>query len=711
MTEHPLDSLLQPSSIALLGASERAESPGATLAGMIINSEYEGEVYPVNPGYPQILGLPCYPDLDSLPKTVDHVVIALGNAHLEAALTAVIRHGAKAATIYSSGVLDQDTSPPLQQRLADMARAAGIHICGINGMGFYNLEQQLYVGIFPRAAHIIRGGISYIAQSGSAFTTLCHNGCRLGFNLCASAGNEITTTVADYMDWCLERESTQAIGLFLETVRDPQRFVAALRKANTRSIPVVILKIGKSELGASMAVTHTGAIAGNHSAFQALCRRHGVIEVNDFDEMAAILMLLQNGRAAASGKLAAAFESGGFRELVTDTADELGIDFAVLESATVNELEQHLDPGLKAENPLDVWGSHDRFEARFEACLMALMQDPNVAAGVFFSNFRDGYYLSEAIYRVMTSVSAKVNKPIALATCYCDLANTTLCQRAYAAGIPFVDGVRETLLAFRHLFAYQAFKQQYAERTAMPQQAPEEAQEQALEQAQKQSTYWRQKLAQNVAHTLEENIALELLSDFSIPVVRRELVHCESELTAAAAKLGYPVVLKTAQPGINHKSDQGGVVVDIQSEPELLRHYRDINQRLGSMALVSQMVSSGVEIALGTVNDRQFGPIIMVAAGGILVEFLDDRAIAMCPLDAAQAETLLGSLKLNRLLLGVRGQAAVNRQALIDAIVNLSQLAFGLRDSIAEIDINPVIANANDAVAVDALVLCDSPGS
>ena len=707
MTEHPLDSLLQPSSIALLGASERAESPGATLAGMIINSEYVGEVYPVNPGYSHILGLVCYPDLDALPKTVDHVVIALGNAHLEAALSAAIRHGAKAATIYSSGVLEQDTKPPLQQRLANMARAAGIHICGINGMGFYNLEQQLYVGIFPRAEHIIRGGISYIAQSGSAFTTLCHNGCRLGFNLCASVGNEITTTVADYMDWCLELESTQAIGLFLETVRDPQRFIGALRKANARGIPVVILKIGKSELGASMAVTHTGAIAGNHSVFQALCRHHGVIEVNDFDEMAAILMLLQNGRAAASGKLAAAFESGGFRELVTDIADELGIDFAALENATVSELEQHLDPGLKAENPLDVWGSHNRFEARFEACLMALMQDPNVAAGVFFSNYRDGYYLSEAIYRVIASVSAKVNKPIALATCYCDLANTVLCQRAYAAGIPFVDGVRETLLAFNHLFAYQTFKQQYARRFAMPRQTPQEDQE----QTQKQANYWRQKLAKNVAHTLEENTALELLSDFSIPVVKRQLVNSESALAAAAAELGYPVVLKTAQPGINHKSDQGGVVVGIESEQELLRHYRDINQRLGSMALVSQMVIAGVEIALGTINDRQFGPVIMVAAGGILVEFLDDRAMAMCPLDAAQAETLLASLKLNRLLLGVRGQAAVNRQALIDAIVNLSQLAFNLRDSIAEIDINPVIVNASDAIAVDALILCDAPGS
>ena len=692
MAEHRLDPLLQPTSIALLGASERADSPGLVLAKMVISSQYPGSVYPVNPGYSQILGRPCYADLTALPETVDHVIIALGNSHLESALNAAIKHGARAATIYSSAVLEQDTEPPLKQRLKNMAQAAGIQICGINGMGFYNLEQQLYAGIFPRAEYIISGGISYIAQSGSAFTTLCHNSRRLGFNLCVSAGDEMTTSVADYMDWCLEREDTRVIGLFLETVRDPEGFIAALEKSNTRGIPVVVLKIGKSALGAAMAVTHTGAIAGNHAVFQALFRRHGVIEVDDFDEMAATLMLLQSGREAASGGFAAAFESGGFRELVTDTAVELGIDFAELDSPTVTALEQHLDPGLKAENPLDMWGSHNRFEKRFEACLMALMQDPNVAAGAFFSNYRDGYYLSEAICRVVIAVSERVTKPIVLATCFSDLANTTLCQRAYAAGIPVIDGARETLLAFKHLFAYRSFMQERL--GAVP----------LLDVDSEQETHWRRQLSHDSARSMDENAALALLNDFSIPVVRREIVSSEAELVTAATTLGYPLVLKTAQPGINHKSDCGGVFVGIQSEQDLLRHYRDINARLGSMALVSQMVGDGIEIALGTINDSQFGPVIMVAAGGILVEFLADREMALCPVSAAQAEAMLGSLKLNLLLLGLRGRPAVNRQVLIDTIVNLSRLAWVLQDSIAEIDINPIIAHAGGAVAVDALI-------
>jgi acyl-CoA synthetase (NDP forming) len=693
MTEHHLDPLLKPASIALVGVSERADSPGHRLVKMVLESSYAGDVYLVNPRYSEILDPPCYPFLESLPARVDHVVIALGNQHLEAALEAAVKHGARAATIYSSGVLEQDSEPRLMQRLASIAQQAGIQICGINGMGFYNVGHDLYAGIFPRAAEIIKGEISYIAQSGSAFTTLCHNGCRLGFNLCVSSGNEIATTVADYMDWSLEQEDTRVIGLFLETVRDPVAFVAALEKANARNIPVVILKIGKSPLGAAMALTHTGAIAGNHAVFQALFKRYGVIEVGDFDEMASILMLLQSGREAAAGGFAAAFESGGFRELVTDEAFELGIEFAPLEDATREILGQNLDPGLKAENPLDVWGSHERFEERFEVCMNALMQDPNVAAGAFFSNYRDGYYLSEAIYRVIESVSRKTGKPVALGTCYSDLDNSKICRRAHAAGIPVIDGAHETLLAFRHLFHYRQFKLE----------AANDAPEITLDSS--RIADWRQRLGDHESDALGETGALALLTDFAFPVVGHSIVSNEAELLAAAAKIGYPLVLKTAAPGINHKSDSSGVFVDIQTEADLLQRYRDLCTRLGPVALVSQMVGQGVEIALGTINDAQFGPIIMVAAGGILVELLSDRAVAMCPVSPRQAEAMLSSLKANRLLLGVRGKPAVNRQALIDAIVKLSNIAYQLRDSIAEIDINPVLVNSREALAVDALIV------
>jgi acyl-CoA synthetase (NDP forming) len=409
-------------------------------------------------------------------------------------------------------------------------------------------------------------------------------------------------------------------------------------------------------------------------------------------------MLLQGGRLAAAGGFAAVFESGGFRELITDTAFTLGLEFAPLENATQRTIEQHLDPGLKAENPLDVWGSHDRFEARMEACLQALMQDPNVGAGAFFSNFRDGYFLSEAIYRIVEKVGRETGKPLVLANCYSDLANRALCQRGYADGVAILDGTRESLLAFKHLFAYRDFRAQQTEQSAHP--GPASAK---LE-------YWRQTLADHAGNALGESEALSLLRDFAIPVVRHASVTSEAELIEAAAELGYPVVLKTAEPGIHHKSDSAGVFVGIDCQQDLLRHYRDINARLGAKALLSQMVESGTEIALGTVNDRQFGPVVMVAAGGIMVELLYDRVLAMCPVSPAQAQTMLDSLRANQLLKGLRGRPASNRQALIDVIVRLSQLAFALRDRIAEIDINPIIVSADEAIAVDALIALVAPG-
>ncbi len=692
MSKHRLDPLLKPGSIALVGVSERPGSPGQVLANMVVDSDYAGEVFLVNPRYPEILGRPCHPNLESLPTRVDHVVIALGNQHLEAALKATIEHGAKAATIYSSGVLAQDSEPKLMDRLAKMADTADIEICGINGMGFYSVSHNLYAGIFPRAAEIIKGEISYIAQSGSAFTTLCHNGCRLGFNLCVSAGTEITTSVADYMDWSLDQGDTRVIGLFLETVRDPSAFIDALEKANQKNIPVVVLKIGKSPLSAAMALTHTGAIAGNHAVFQALFKRYGVIEVNDFDEMASILMLLQSGREAGEGGFSAVFESGGFRELVTDEAFELGIGFAQLEDSTREVITENLDPGLKAENPLDAWGSHDHFEERFEACMSALMRDPNVAAGVFISNYRDGYFLSEAIYRIVETVSRQTAKPIALATCYSDLANSTIGRQAHAAGIPLIDGAHETLLAFKHLFDYREFKRH------------RDKQDPLLQLEREPVDAWQRKLAVDQNETIGEAEALALLKDFSVNVVKHETVSNVSSLLKTARRIGYPLVLKTAEIGINHKSDSNGVFVNIQSEVDLSEHYSDLCQRLGPKALVSQMVAAGVEIALGTLNDPQFGPIIMVAAGGILVELLSDRSVAICPVNSQQADEMLSSLKVNRLLQGVRGKPAVNRQALIDAIVALSRIAFEFHDSIAEIDINPVLVNEHEAVAVDALI-------
>ena len=235
---HRLSSLLAPQSIALVGASPKYETVGNGMIRGVREGRFGGRVYLVNPNYPEIDGLPCYPTLAALPETVDHVIIGVANARIEAQLAEAIRHGARAATIFASCYLPGDSDPPLTRRLAAMARAAGLQICGGNGMGFYNLEHGLRVCGFPPPSWLDRGSIALISHSGSAYSGLCHTDRRFRFSLAVSAGQELVTTVADYLDFALEMPSTRVVGLFLETVRDPAGFVAGLEKARQRDIPI-----------------------------------------------------------------------------------------------------------------------------------------------------------------------------------------------------------------------------------------------------------------------------------------------------------------------------------------------------------------------------------------------------------------------------------------------------------------------------------------
>lgn len=690
ITNHALDPLLAPRSIALMGASDREGSPGFHLAQMIATSEYEGAVYPVNPRYTEIAGLACYSSLDALPETVDHVVLAVSNERLEGALSDAIRHGAKAATIYSSCVLENDTPPCLQERLSKMAKEAGMAICGGSGMGFYNLDQNLRVGIYPHPKNIPNGGIAYIAHSGSAFAALAHNGCRLKFNLCVSSGNEIVTTVAHYMDWALEQDSTRVIGLFLEAVRSPVEFTAALAKAQSRGIPVVVLKVGRTPLSAEMAQTHTGAIAGEAVVYDALFRRYGVIQVDCLDELAATLMIFQGSRRAAPGQLATIHDSGGLRELSTDIAVEAGVPFANITDETKACIQEHLDPGLKAENPLDAWGTNNNFETTFHASLTALLADPNTAVGGFFGIFRDGYYLSEAFLKIALDVNAKTDKLLFLVNCYSDIQHEKICLKATEQGIPVIDGTKEAILAIKHFITFRDFQARQKPSTDHP-----------IDNI--KSGQWRERLSQS--EPLNEFEALSLLQSYGIAVPNFVEAASEDALVKAAQSLFYPLVLKTSVPGINHKSDVQGVALNIQDVASLKIAYADFSTRLGPEVIASEMVGGGVEIGLGAINDAQFGPAIVVAAGGIMIELLEDKTVELAPFGKDVAHEMLNSLRINRLLEGARGQSVCDKDALATLISRLSWLITDLKDVIEEIDVNPVIASPSGAIAVDALII------
>ncbi len=684
---HRLDPLLVPRSIALLGASTRPDSAGNDMVVMAAAGSHDVRLWPVNPKYAGIEGLTCYGALSDLPDTPDHVAIALGNERLEDALRAAIDAGARATTILASAHDVDD--PELAERLGDMAREAGVQMCGVNCMGFYNIETSLRVCGFASPMDMTPGGIAWISQSGSVFGALAHNDRRPRFNICVSSGAETVTTAADYLDWSVRQPSTKVAALFLETVRDPQGFECALAEASARRIPVVVLKVGRTEASARMALSHTGAIAGNDGAYEALFRHYGVIRVRTMDEMAAVLLLLQDGRDIPPGGLATLHDSGGERELIADIADDLGMGFAPLAEATAKRLADNLDPGLKPENPLDAWGTGRAHEAQFTACLNALTDDENVAATGMFLNLREGYYLHEINARVLRKVRDLTEKPLFLATNYAMVRHENWARALTSEGIPVLDGTEEALLAIQHLFGYRDHCARSAEQ---PSAAPRDV-----------VSRWQKRLSGGAA--LDEAEALDLLNDFGIQTVPHKRANCLDDAVAAAEALGYPVVLKTAVPGILHKSDVGGVVLALKSGDEVAAAYDVMAGRLGPEVLISAMAGKGTEMALGALFDDQFGPCIMIAAGGTLIEVLDDRVFLRAPVRADAALAVVQDMRIARLLAGVRGAEASDLDALGTAIELFSVMVASLAGTVAEIDINPLIASPAGVCAVDALVV------
>jgi acyl-CoA synthetase (NDP forming) len=686
-TGHPLDALLKPAAIALVGASARPDSNGLALVQMCRLDGYTGRVYPVNPRYETIEGLRCYPTLADLPERPEHVVIALPNAQIMPALEDAIRNGARAATIFASCRLEPESDPPLAEKVARCARDAGLAVCGPNSMGFYNRSIGLRVAGFPSPPDLRAGGIAFIAQSGSAFSALAHNDRRLGFSLCVSSGMELAAAAVDYIDWALEQPETRVIGLFLEQVREPERFMAALERASRINVPVVVLKVGRTAKSSAMALSHSGALAGSDLAFTAMCRKYGVILVDDLDELAATLLLFDQRHRLGPGALATMHDSGGEREMVVDLAERLGVPFAEISEETKAAIAPNLDPGLVAENPLDAWGTARDFVERYERSLAALLSDPEVATAVFFSDIREGYWYSEGLAEAVRRVARKAAKPLAIATNYSKTFNHTMALGLAREGIPVLEGTRESLLAIRHALRWRD--------------RPRIARWAGFSNAKKAAARWRPLLA--AGGVVKEVDGLALLSDFGVPVVAARQVASAEAAVAAAQAIGFPVALKTT--GHAHKSDVGGVRLGLGTPEAVRAAYEDVSRRLGSEVLVAAMAEPGVEIGLGAVVDPAFGPIVVVSAGGILIEILDDKAAALAPFGPEVARELLAELKVAKLLAGARGRPPCDLEGLSTVISRFSVMVASLSGALSEVDVNPVIAGSKGAVAVDALVV------
>ncbi|MCK6454630.1 MAG: acetate--CoA ligase family protein [Alphaproteobacteria bacterium] len=682
--------LLAPGAVAFVGASPRPNSPGNDMLRMAKRSGFTGAVYPINPRYEEVEGFRCFPSLASLPERVDHVVLGVANARIEAALEEAIAHGARAATIFASLYLENDADPPLLQRVGKRAREAGMAVCGGNCMGFYNDEAGFWAAGFPAPREPRPGHIAFISHSGSVWGAIGHNDPRFRFNICVSPGQEVATTVADYMDYALTLDSTRVIGLFIETVRDPAGFVRALEKAAERQVPIVVLKVGRSAEAARQALGHSGALTGNDAAYDALFRRHGVVRVDTPDELGTALLAFAQGRRCAPGGLAAILDSGGECEMITDLAEQMRIPFARIADDTRRKLAARLDYGLEARNPLDAWGTGQDFVGIFRDCSQALHDDPDTALLVQFADIRTGFYISEGYLASHETLVGQTHKPLLLATNYTQLRHDELSRRFGAIGVPVIDGTASAMLTIRRMLGYRDF---LARAPSAPPPVPSGM-----------SQRWRARLVE--PRPLDEAESLALFGDYGIATVAFRVADSAAGAAAAAAAIGYPVALKTAAPGVLHKTERDGVRLHLQDEAALRAAYDGLAARLGPRVLVAAMAPSGVEVMLGSSLDPQFGPVVVIGAGGVLVEIVASVTHELAPFDAATARRAIERQEpLGRVLSGARGHPPSDRGALAALIARFSVMVADLGDLVAEIDANPVIAGPDGAIAVDAVVV------
>ncbi len=708
-TSRSLEPLLRPRSIAVLGASPRPNTLGNNAVANLVRFGFEGGIYPVHPTAAEVAGLKAYANLASLPEAPDCAVVALSADKVLPTLEEAAARGVRAAVVFASGFAETGAEGrKLQAELQALCERTGLVICGPNCLGLVNVTHRtsLYSSSVPES--VWAGGLAVVSHSGSgciAISTLA----RFGLSHLVSAGNAAVVDMAEYLEYLAGEPSTRVVALFMETMRDPARFAAGMRAMHRAGKPVVALKVGKSTRGAAASAAHTGSLAGSAEAYAAFYRDNGVIAVDDLDEMSEslALMLSMKRRPAvhAGAGVGIISVSGGETAMLCDIADRLGVRMPELSADAGTRLRAVLPGFGTASNPLDATGNAVYDTTIYEACMEALASDPNVALVAAAQDCSPGLSkLGSGNYRriaeAVVNVSRRIDKPVAFFNIASGGLHPHVVEPLNTEGVPAMQGARASLLAFQRAFQHAAYLASWESLPATP----------ATTLAQ---PAWIERLAAGTPFTERE--AKSFLAAHGLPVTREKLATNEEEALAAARELGYPVVLKIESPDISHKTEVGGVRVDIADADALRAAYAGMLASVRGHApkariagvLVQEMVVGGVEMIAGLSRQEPFGMGVVTGTGGVLVELVKDAALALCPIDTAQARTLVDATRAGKLLAGFRGAPAADAEAFCELLARLSAIGAAYADVLEAVDLNPVaVLPAGRGVRVlDALII------
>lgn len=691
-----ISKLLRPRAVAVVGSSEKSGFGGDTCRNILENQADTSHVYPVNPKKETVFGKKCYPTLADLPEEIDLVILCTSQKTIVDFLKQAKAKGAGAAVVYASGYSEVGTAEgkAFEKELVDAAKALDMVVMGPNCAGYINFGDDIFSFAFIGDYKGKKGNIGFVSQSGQ-FCIDMMKSAEMKYSFAISAGNSAMVQMEDYLNFLIDDSNTKVIALYLEGVKNPHKFEACLQKAMEKKKPVVILKAGRSPKGQATAASHTGSMAGSDKTYDAVFEKFGVIRADDMQDLRSTASLLATLRVLPKKPAFSAMcLSGGETAVSADTGFLHGIEYPDFSEVTLKKLNDMLPDFATPRNPLDMTAALCYDADAFASGITTVMSDPSIEMGLVGLTISDKVTVSndimfEGIRRAFEQIP---DKPLAVMSFMEAARNKELVERFQNAGIPVLPTTKYGFRALQHL-------QDFISHDTIKREA-----RLAIPEAHSANT-----------RALSEYESKKLLADNGVPVDLGYIAKTKAEVKEYAEKIGYPLVMKVESNDILHKSDVGGVMLNIKSLEQAEEAYDKIlanaaqhapNAKINGI-LMQKMLKAGTEMIIGLNSDPQFGPMLLVGMGGVFVEVFKDAALYPVPLNHDEALHMLQSLKSFKLLNGYRGNPPADIEALTDMMVKISDFAYRKKDTLKELDMNPLfVYPKGEGVAIaDALAV------
>jgi len=693
-----MDFFFDPRGIAVIGATPNPLKGGNAILKNILFG-YRGGIYPVNPKYPEIEGLRCYPSVNAIPDPVDLAIVFVPAPLVPAAVEDCVAKGVRGVMIESGGFAE--TGPEgarLQEALADIVTRTGIRLWGPNCMGLVDcVHSRIFSFMDPRAQEreeFIPGTVSLVVQSGmlsAIFLIDIMSHATMGVSKVCSLGNKVDVNECDILEYFLGDPDTKVIGLYLESFSDGRRFLELCRRSDK---PICVLKGGRSRQGAQAALSHTASLAGNQRIIAGALAQAGVTEARDFKQMMDLCrsLALTKPSADRSRRVAILTMSGGAGIVATDFVAEQGLAMATLSPSTIRSLGELFPPWMPVANPVDLWPAMERQAGTgvdvYGRSLTALLGDPEVDAvflHVFISNPHNRLNIADLSAQVR-----RAGKPLIAWIIGRRDDSHAFQKEALNHGIPVFTEISRAAECLAAVLGERRRPEPMITAEARSRTMPADL----------------QRLLDSVSGPLDEHLSKSILAVFGVPVVPEEIVADPDRAVAAASSLGYPAVMKGLLPGGVHKTELGLVRLGIPDGAATRAAFVNLTEKMEGRGriLIQKQLPQGVELILGLTRDPQFGPCVMFGLGGVLAELTDDAAFAVAPLMHREALDLIGRIRGQKMLDGFRGAPPVDRDEIARILVALGAMGLDY-PRIREIDINPLIVGEDGMAAVDATII------